>query len=86
MSEIYKSFLWVYKVKGMLFFRFKCVAREENVASEIVRLISKLVTNKPTKLKKKKLVYINIPPYELEQNQINKLKEECLKRRIDPNE
>lgn len=76
---------YVYRIKGGGRFKFTCLAREDKTADEMIRLVTLLVPEyPPTKLLKKKKVWVDFPPYEIEQNYINNLRKKLLDRGIDP--
>ena len=82
-DSMYYTYEYVYKIKGCRL-KFAFYARTDEVAEEIVRLNNLLVTNPLTRRVSKKKVWIEVPPYELEQGVINRLLESCNREGINP--
>ena len=86
MRDIYVSREWTYKIKGSFFRRARFIARNEKTLNEMVRLVSKITDKPPTRLVSVRLVYINKPPYEQEQEMLEWFREQCIKKGVDPYE
>lgn len=78
-TNMFETYEWTYKIKDS---RIKVVfmAREQKTVEEMIYYLSMLVHNPPTKLIKKKKVFIDEPPYPIEQRQINLYKQKCKER------
>lgn len=82
---MYWMYSYIYKVKDSKL-KVEFWAREDSTVQEMIRLISKLVHNPPSKLIKKKKITVDKPPYEIEQATISKFRKQCKERGIDPDE
>lgn len=82
-EEGFETKEWVYKIKGSkLLVSF--VAREKKTVDEMVRLISALVKNPPTKLVEVNTIYVDTPPEVLEQKSLDKYRKKWIEKGLDP--